>query len=165
MKSFPINQLLPSELQKKCGSTLIELLIAATITVTVMTAVAISMMYSIQGEAKNRYQESAVMLAQNAVDMLIADRAELGWEAFVRKFNGYDYCLSRNALGQDVLEPKGTACPSTTFGGLAFQSTVTGVAPLTGITDQIELTVSVDWTAGRESSQYVLTQNVFKGVY
>jgi len=165
MKTSSLTQLWPSKVQNQHGSTLIELLIAATITVTVMTAIAITMMYSVQREAQNRYQESAVMLAQNAVDLLLTERAELGWDGFVSKFDTADYCLDRsgNPL-TDVLVIKNTGCPSTTFGGLAFQTLIQAVQDGSN-PNKMDITITVDWVAGRTGSQYILNQSVYKGVY
>lgn len=168
MKTSSLTQLWPSKVQNQHGSTLIELLIAATITVTVMTAIAITMMYSVQREAQNRYQESAVMLAQNAVDLLLTERAELGWDGFVSKFNPADYCLNRSGTpAVDVLEAKGAAvaCPSTSFGGLAFQTLIQAEQVQPPSANKMDITITVDWIAGKTGSQYILNQSVYKGIY
>ena len=147
------------------GSTLIELLIAATITVIVMTAIAISLMYSIQREAENRYQESAVLMAQNALDMLLTERAELGWEAFSTKFTLADYCVNKNSnTNQDELILKNTnLCPNLVFGGLGFTAVVE--SEIINST-QIKSIVRVNWNAGSEmNKEYELTQNIYRGVY
>ncbi len=152
-------------LAQKKGSTLIELLIAATITVLVMTAIAISLMYSIQREAANRYQESAVLLAQNAIDMLLTERAELGWDSFKSKYVNAEYCLAKNAnTNQDELILKGvTNCPDQKFGGLGFKAMIESDQV---VDTQISTVITVTWNeGGQQGKQYVLNQDVYKGAY
>lgn len=152
-------------LGQKNGSTLIELLIAATITVMVMTAIAISLMYSIQREAANRYQESAVLLAQNAIDMLLTERAELGWDSFKSKYVNAEYCVAKNvSTNQDELILKNaTSCPDQKFGGLGFKAMIEGTQEAD---TQVSAVITVTWNEGsQQAKQYVLNQDIYKSVY
>lgn len=64
------------------GNTLIELLIATVIVGLVLTAVAMTMMYSIEREALNRYREYSAQLASESLEFLNFRRASMGWQAF-----------------------------------------------------------------------------------
>lgn len=143
----------------KRGSTLIELLIAATITVMVMTAVAISMMYSIQRETQNRYKETASTLAQDTLDLIQTKRADLGWDQFVTDFTG-SFCVDESG----AFYPMGNNCANypMSYGGLAFDRSVDLVLqPLGGM----KATVVVTWQASSDPSTFAVEQTYYKGVY
>ena len=70
----------------QAGNTLIELMIASTIITLILVAVAISMMFSLKREALNRYQQTAIDLADEGVEFLGFERASLGWNDFVNQY-------------------------------------------------------------------------------
>lgn len=79
------------------GSTLIELLIAVLVAGVVLVAVAIGVMSSIQRTAQVRYKDIATTLAQEGIETVLRDRAELGWSNFIAQYpnsTDADYCLS-----------------------------------------------------------------------
>lgn len=95
------------------GNTLIELLISAAVISLVLIAVAMSMMFSLKREALNRYRQSGIELANQAIEHLNFRRAELGWEVFASTFGAGDeqsFCFG-DAAGA-VMEYPETECAS-----------------------------------------------------
>lgn len=95
------------------GNSLVELLIASMIISLVLVAVATTMMFSLKREALNRYRQTAIELASQAIEHLSFQRAVLGWEGFVDYYeNNTSYCFAENPSG-DVAEHLDTMCNPT----------------------------------------------------
>lgn len=103
---------------KQAGNTLIELLIATVIVGLVLTAVAMTMMYSIQREATNRYREYATQLAVETNEFLYLRRAILGWQGFRDTYTPggatTTYCFHYPDLSTDP-QLAGGACTPTEY--------------------------------------------------
>ena len=132
------------------GNSLVELLIASMIISLVLVAVATTMMFSLKREALNRYRQTAVELASQAIEHLSFERAGLGWEQFVDNYNNYtNYCFAEDSNG-NVDEIEDVSCNYSADGhviekmGVGFLRDVKieeDANPLTGV---VKLTVTVD---------------------
>lgn len=155
---------------------MIELLISAGIISLVLVGVAMSMMYSLQHEALNRYKQAAVDMANEAVEYLGYRRAELGWEEFVTKYgsevNGiYTYCFGDDGgevfefLGGCVLgsgpEENYRVPREIVLMGVGFLREVT-VENLqdTGVT-RLKVTVTVSWVPDSKGERTYQTVREF----
>ena len=132
------------------GNSLVELLIAAMIISLVLVAVATTMMFSLKREALNRYRQTAVELASQAIEHLSFERARLGWEGFLDKYELYEnYCFGEDLSGE-VEEHQDTECsydePDHVIPkmGVGFLRDVEIVEDANPITQVVKLTVTVD---------------------
>lgn len=159
---------------KQAGSTLIELLIATVVVGLVLTAVAMSMMYSLQREAHNRYREYALQLAQEAIEQLNFERAKQGWAGFAKQFadgRSQDWCFFYEWTGSRpaIMTPRLVAgrCQASQ---VVAQYGVDFFADLTiaqsGGASKLEATVVVRGNAGSPNEfTYELTQHYYEREY
>lgn len=150
------------------GSTMIELLISVGIISLVLVGVAMSMMYSLQREALNRYRQAAMDMANEAVEYLSYRRAELGWEEFVLEYASelnsvHTYCFGDKDgeviehVGECVWGGGSQGEPDNqheiVLMGVGFLREVT-VENLqnTGVT-RLKVTVTVSWVPSRNGEK------------
>lgn len=141
--------------KNQTGSTLIELLIATLVTGSVLVAVAINMMSSIQRTAHARYTDIATTLAQESLEALLRDRAKLGWDGFLATYPAGNYCLIEADNAQSAIAP-GPCAAEVTKNQQVFTRTIN----LTRAGQVLTARVEVGWEMGRisPSPRVVLTQ-------
>ncbi len=146
------------------GNTLIELLLATVIVGVVLTGVAISLTYSIQREALNRYREGATGLAQEVSEYLLLLRAQNNWQVFYAGVqDNADYCYSDNPLGIT----SGSGCPVMTRLGMDFTAAFSidkpAVVPPTP--EKVTANITITWEVDSDPKTYELTQEYYEREY
>lgn len=146
------------------GNTLIELLLATVIVGVVLTGVAISLTYSIQREALNRYREGATGLAQEVSEYLLLLRAQNNWQAFYAGVqDNTDYCYSDNPVGITL----GSGCPVITRLGMDFTAAFSidkpAVVPPTP--EKVTANITITWEVDSDPKTYELTQEYYEREY
>lgn len=146
------------------GNTLIELLLATVIVGVVLTGVAISLTYSIQREALNRYREGATGLAQEVSEYLLLLRAQNNWQAFYAGVqNNADYCYSDNPVGITL----GSGCPVINRLGMDFTAAFSiekpAVVPPTP--EKVTANITITWEVDSDPKTYELTQEYYEREY
>lgn len=81
-KRLPANQ----------GFSIIEVLIATLVVGVTLTAVVLTLTYSIKSNALAAYRQTAAKKAQEGIDYYRRERVILGWEKFISEI-GANYCL------------------------------------------------------------------------
>ncbi len=145
------------------GNTLIELLLATVIVGVVLTGVAISLTYSIQREALNRYREGATGLAQEVSEYLLLLRAQNNWQAFYASVqNNTDYCYSDSPAGN--ITPIGSGCPVMTRLGMDFTATIGIEKPpvIPPNPEKVTANITVTWEVDSDPKTYELTQEYYE---
>ncbi len=157
------------------GNSLVELLIASMIISLVLVAVATTMMFSLKREALNRYRQTAVELASQAIEHLSFQRAVLGWEGFVTEYDGVtitEYCFGEYASGE-VDENKDTVCnPANSHHviakmGVGFLRNVT-IETITSSLNVVKMkvTVNMQWQPdGGDTIRYQIVREFTKNDY
>ena len=147
------------------GSTLIELLIATMVVGLMLTAIAISLTYSIQREAMSRYKDAATSLAIEITEFLMVRRAQLGWNGFTDSSIGYPsgtYCFTP-ATPPTLVPRGGYACPVVTRMGMSF---VPEVAITTLASTKLSAIITISWDGGGATANtYQLTQDYYEREY
>lgn len=149
------------------GNTLIELLLATVIVGVVLTGVAISLTYSIQREALNRYREGATGLAQEVSEYLLLLRAQNNWQAFYAGVqDNTDYCYSDSpSPGITILA--GGGCPVITRLGMDFTAAFSidkpAVVPPTP--EKVIANITITWEVDSDPKTYELTQEYYEREY
>lgn len=140
---------------------MIELLIAIMVTGSVLVAVAINMMNSIQRTAQARYTDIATTLAQESLEALLRDRAKLGWDGFWASYPAGSYCLVEADNAQSAVAPE--PCTNDV---VKSQQTFTRTITLTRAGSVLTARVEVGWQMGNitPSPRVVLTQE-FRQTY
>jgi len=151
---------------KQRGNTLIELLLATVIVGVVLTGVAISLTYSIQREALNRYREGATGLAQEVSEYLLLLRAQNNWQAFYAGVqNGADYCYIDSPTAGIALA--GGVCPVMTRLGMDFTAAFSidkpTVVPPTP--EKVTANITITWEVDSDPKTYELTQEYYEREY
>lgn len=94
---------IPSSSRQR-GAGLIEVLIAVVITALILTAVAISLSYSVRNTAEARYRELATDRAQEVIEYVRKYRVIDGWVGFKAQLDRspHTFCLNENIEEYEV---------------------------------------------------------------
>ncbi len=153
---------------KQVGSTLIELLVATTIIGISLTAVAIMMMYSVQKTAQARYEELAIAMAQDAIEVFQKERAFRGWDSFKNTYGGNNGTTTTYCVGTDLVintcnnNNQYFVKAGTTFDRTVAVSTFT---PITSSVTTLRVVSTVTWSAGAKGTRHVDVTRDFKKLY
>lgn len=148
-------------MRRNDGNTLIELLVATVIVGVLLTGVAISLTYSIQREALNRYREGATSLAQEITEFIQLRRAQEGWDNFTTAYPAGSYCYDPNAANPTLL-PSGGGCSAISRVGMDFEQDV-AISWDASPPNKITATISLTWDTGSSTPKtYELTQEYFQ---
>jgi len=152
-------------LKNSKGSTLIELLIATMVVGLMLTAIAISLTYSIQREAMSRYKDAATSLAIEITEYLMVRRAQLGWNGFTNSSIGYGssgtYCFTATTSPTLVLSG-GYGCSPVTRMGMTFVPEVA----ITTTPAKMSALITISWDGGGATANtYQLTQDYYEREY
>lgn len=157
-------------MKKQRGNTLIELLVATVIVGVMLTGIAISLTYSIQREAVNRYREGATSLAEEISEYILLKRAQESWPTFFAGLNdATDYCYSAGSLAIRL----GASCAPINKLGMDFTPTVLitkqvavpAVPGTPAIPEKITAEITIEWEVDGRDKNYVLTQEYYEREY
>lgn len=151
-------------MKKQRGNTLIELLVATVIVGVMLTGIAISLTYSIQREAVNRYREGATGLAEEISEYILLKRAQESWPTFFAGLNdltNYCYSASPTALNSSG----GSSCTPINKLGMDFTPTVLITKPPAGSPEKITAKITIEWEVDAKTKTYVLTQEYYEREY
>lgn len=144
------------------GQSIIEVLIAAGVVGTILTAVAATLTYSVKNSAENKYRSVATTKAQEAVEVFRRERSFLGWETFVDALGGGGvYCL--NTLPVTSTEFS-SLTPGECTAGLAEGGTeFTREAIITFPTaSSVRIVSQVSWYDSDQERMVTVTQELFQ---
>lgn len=79
---------------KSRGNTIIEVMIAMLIIGTVMTALAITMTYSVKNTSEAQYRDIATTLASEPIEVLRYIRSTSNWQTFYNEMPAGTRCIS-----------------------------------------------------------------------
>ncbi len=153
-------------MKKQRGNTLIELLVATVIVGVMLTGIAISLTYSIQREAVNRYREGATSLAEEISEYILLKRAQESWPTFFAGLNDLtNYCYFP-ADPPTFTEPlPGSSCATINKLGMDFTPTVLITKPPAGSPEKITAKITIEWEVDAKTKTYVLTQEYYEREY
>lgn len=142
---------LKSIIKSSSGMGIIEVLIAVTITATILTGIAILMSMSVRNAAEAAYRDEATDRSQEVMEYLQKHRVIEGWNDFYANMSDFDSCLYEGAL--DSFPPEQTSVCQFEFDEQMkayFQKKLT----MTGSEDSNSLTasVTVSWCLAVTSS-------------
>lgn len=150
-------------MKKQRGNTLIELLVATVIVGVMLTGIAISLTYSIQREAVNRYREGATSLAEEISEYILLKRAQESWSTFFAGLSNGDYCYLSSSPALNPLV--GTSCAPINKLGMDFTPTVLITKPLPGSPEKITAQITIEWEVDAKAKTYILTQEYYEREY
>lgn len=162
-----INQLIRDIKTKQLGSTLIELLVATSIIGISLTAVAIMMMYSVQKTAQARYEELAIAMAQDAIEVFQKDRAFRGWDSFKNTYGGNDGTKTTFCVSTDLVISSTCTNDNQYFvkAGTTFDRQVAVTTSISNSVTNLRVVATVTWSAGAKGTRHVDVTRDFKKLY
>jgi Tfp pilus assembly protein PilV len=139
---------------RNSGSTLLEVLVAVMITGLVLTAVMLTLTFSIKNSADSRYRIVASQLAQEGLEVVKLQREMRGWGAFTTAYPTSSYCAP---VGTITLT---TSCSAYSDPGTkkSFVRTI----QITQGTNEATATVRVDWVSDSGTGQSVEVKQELK---
>ena len=142
------------------GSTLIELLIATAIVGVIVTAVAAGVTNSVKNNAESRYREVAIALAQQGIEALRSERANLGWITFHNALSAGTFCMPP---GIDRLADLSTTPADciVTESNIDFNRSVV-LTKGTGADEHITAVVTVSWERANDSDSSVSFTHILR---
>jgi len=148
---------------KNKGSSLIEVLVAATILATTLIAITGVIMYSIDRTAQVRHQEQASDLSENLMELFYKERATLGWYAFYEKMQSSSKFCAENESDPETAkliacdEPEQIKIDETTFSRIANVS-------VDSSSQTVTVEVVTSWDAGRVGMREVSLKHQFRRI-
>lgn len=151
------------------GSTLIEIIIAATVITLVMTAIAVGLTISLRSTAESQFRLAAGAAAQEAIEVFNRERTIQGWASFRdtfpqqtnegcmntldSSFNFAAYWAQPSPCGVSTFQIPGVGIDFTRQVVIEKDTTTTPPAYLT-------VTVTVQWIEGSATFDEVKTKQV-----
>lgn len=150
-----------SWIRSQRGQTIIEVLVAAVIVSTVLTAIAIGLTFSVKTTADSRYRAYATKYAQETLEVFRRERTNLGWESFAVAVTSGVYCYNTlPASTQDFVARIPEECAA---GQTIGDSIFTREADVTVTVDEVKVLSSVKWSDGNRLKQ-VEVEGVFRNI-
>lgn len=143
------------------GQTIIEVLVAAVIVSTVLTAIAVGLTFSVKTTADSRYRAYATKYAQETLEVFRRERANLGWESFVAAVVSGVYCY--NTLPATSQEFAAKIPEECAVGQTIGDSIFTREADLTVTVDEVKVLSTVKWSDGNLQKQ-VQVEGTFRDI-
>ncbi len=112
------------KLHKLKASSLLEVLVAATITSVTLVSIIGVMMYSINRTAQARYQDQALALSQDMMELFLKERVVSGWRSFfdLMSHTGKRFC-TQNLGDGDPLNDQLIECGQDSFDEITLDDT------------------------------------------
>lgn len=147
-------------IQLRSGNTIIEVLIAVLIVGTVMTALSVSMSYSIHNTSQAQYRDTATSLATEPLEVLRHQRATSNWQTFYSdlssKAGATRYITASPFTGTSDL--KTTNSPPFSLNNVAF---VRKIEITVNSADQITVRSIVEWSRNSATTSTVTFEQQF----
>lgn len=102
-----MKNLVKTPLDGESGSTLIEIVVATAIVGSILTAIALSLTYTIKLNLQSQARALALKKAQETIDLFRRERTVLGWNNFVQVLDhNQTYCVDfiPTAASEDTMD-------------------------------------------------------------
>ncbi len=149
-------------LNKRQGSTILEVLIATLVVGTILTAVAASLTSSIKNSSEAEYRKIATRLAQEGLEIVRKEKYIKTWTDFksstsnIPALDSAWQCMSTESLAYSLPKPNITACPAITL-STPPTSFYRGIQ-LSIFGEGVKVRVRVAWKDGPYTRDVVLDQ-------
>lgn len=149
-------------LNKRQGSTILEVLIATLVVGTVLTAVAASLTNSIKNSSEAEYRKIATRLAQEGLEIVRKEKYIKTWTSFkndtshIPAIDSAWQCMDTESLAYTLPKVNITTCPPITLSNPPT-SFYRGIQ-LSILGEGVKVRVRVGWKDGSNTRDVVLEQ-------